>query len=96
MPRWKPWILSRQHHVAIATVQTLAHALSVERSNDDIAMPRRFASINDHQVTVEDPGTLHTVARNLGQVHVWCADLKKLIQRYQFFKVVRCRRWKAS
>lgn len=83
-------IFGHQHHLAISMVQTLAHALGIERRNDDVAMPRRFASVDDHQVTVENTGTLHAVPRNLGQVHVRCPDFEQLIQRYQPFEVIRC------
>lgn len=74
-------------------MQTLAQALGIERHNNDIAMTSRFASVNDHQVTAENADTLHTVALDLGQVDVWCTDLKKLIQRNQLFQMISRRRW---
>jgi hypothetical protein len=42
----------------ISIVQTLAHALGVERCNDDIAMTRCFATFDYHQVAVENTGAL--------------------------------------
>lgn len=57
----------------------LAHALSFGLCTNDIAMTSRFASVNDHQVIAENADTLHAVALDLSQVHVWCTDFKKLI-----------------
>ncbi|KRP78825.1 hypothetical protein TX24_17245 [Pseudomonas lactis] len=89
-------IFSHQNHLAISTVQTLAHALGIERRNNDISMTGCFASVNDHQVTAENTDTLHTVALDLSQVNVWCTDFKKLIQRNQLFQMISRRRGKSS
>lgn len=96
MPRWEPWVFSHQHDLAISIVQTLAHALGVERCNDEIPMMCCFASVDDHQVAVENTGALHAVTRNFRQVDVRRSYLKKLIQRYQLFKVVGRRRRKTG
>ncbi|MNP36253.1 hypothetical protein D3C76_1296260 [compost metagenome] len=73
-------------------MQAFAQGLAVDRGNHDMAMARFDRAVDQHQVTVEDPGTLHAVAVYPDQVHVRRPQVEQLVQRDGLLHVVRRRR----
>ncbi|MNC81731.1 hypothetical protein D3C75_1349520 [compost metagenome] len=72
-------------------MQALAQRLAIDRSDDDLAMPRFNGAVDQHQVTVEDPGALHAVAVYPDQIHVRGAQVEQFVQRDGLLHVIRRR-----